>query len=189
LQRAASWSSYTTIPFDRTTNGRGAVSEKSLEELRAFDAGKGQTIPTLAEVLELCHKRVRMNIELKGKGTAEPVARFIKDAVDRDAWQMTDFWVSSFDYNELRRFRQSAPLIEIGLLSMNDSIDYVFAEEVRATSVGISQRYATRAVIQTIHAREMKCFVFTVNRRWRIKRLAWLGADGIFSNYPDRLHR
>src|SRR6056297_2287931 len=53
---------------DKTTNGKGYVSEKSFDELRKLDAGMGEKIPTLQEVLDLIDKRAKVNIELKGKG-------------------------------------------------------------------------------------------------------------------------
>ena len=38
---------------DRTTNGSGRVSELTLREIKILDAGDGEEIPTLEEVLEL----------------------------------------------------------------------------------------------------------------------------------------
>src|SRR5437763_13614314 len=38
--------------LDRTTNGHGLVKDHSLAELKQLDAGQGQAIPTLAEVLD-----------------------------------------------------------------------------------------------------------------------------------------
>lgn len=55
---------------DRTTNGRGALADHSLAEIRALDAGQGERVPLLAEVLELVRGTgVRLLLELK---TAEP---------------------------------------------------------------------------------------------------------------------
>ena len=59
--------------LDRTTDGAGLVSDHTLAELRALDAGAwfderfvGERIPTLEEVLSLAAGRVRLEIELKG---------------------------------------------------------------------------------------------------------------------------
>ena len=43
--------------LDRTTNGRGRVDKKSFAELRALDAGRGEKIPTLAEIFEAVNRR------------------------------------------------------------------------------------------------------------------------------------
>ena len=39
--------------LDRTTNGRGLVKDFTLAELQKLDAGQGEPIPALEEVLEL----------------------------------------------------------------------------------------------------------------------------------------
>jgi glycerophosphoryl diester phosphodiesterase len=64
--------------FDRTTNGTGRVSERTLAEIRKFDAGSwfapeyaGQRVPTLAEILSLCREsKVDVLLDLKEQGAA-----------------------------------------------------------------------------------------------------------------------
>src|SRR4051812_42119977 len=53
---------------ERTTNGAGHVDELPLATLRRFDAGRGERVPTLAEVLELVQDRAYLDIEVKGRG-------------------------------------------------------------------------------------------------------------------------
>lgn len=52
---------------DRTTNGSGLVCDMTFAELRALDAGNGEKIPTLTELLELVkdHPTITLDIELK----------------------------------------------------------------------------------------------------------------------------
>jgi glycerophosphoryl diester phosphodiesterase len=63
---------------DRTTNGHGITLDLSFAILRQLDAGKGETIPTLQEVIELVDSRVPINIEIKNPGSAKPVAAVLK---------------------------------------------------------------------------------------------------------------
>ena len=63
---------------DRTTNGQGAVADFTLEEVKRLDAGKGERIPTLQEVIDLVRGKVVLQIELKGPDTAEPVVRTVE---------------------------------------------------------------------------------------------------------------
>jgi hypothetical protein len=58
--------------LDETTNGTGLVKDHTLEELRQLDAGSwfdavyaGERIPTLREVLELCHGKIDLVLDLK----------------------------------------------------------------------------------------------------------------------------
>ena len=52
---------------ERTTNGSGRVCDFTLAELKALDAGNGEQIPTLRELLELVkdHPTITLDIELK----------------------------------------------------------------------------------------------------------------------------
>ncbi len=61
--------------LNRTTNGAGALRHHTLAEARQLDAGKGERIPFLREVLDLVDRRALVNIELKGARTAAPQVR------------------------------------------------------------------------------------------------------------------
>ena len=52
--------------LSRTTDGFGLVSTSSFNYLRSLNAGKGEQVPILQEVLDLVGQRCRVNIELKG---------------------------------------------------------------------------------------------------------------------------
>ena len=64
---------------DRTTNGKGPVSQFTLQDLGELDAGEGEKIPLLAEVLSVVQDRHLVNVELKGNQTGELLAEFLKD--------------------------------------------------------------------------------------------------------------
>ena len=60
-----------------TNNGVGLVCERTLAELKALDAGSwfdakfaGEKLPTLAEVFDLCKGKCRLEVDMKGSGSA-----------------------------------------------------------------------------------------------------------------------
>lgn len=61
---------------DRTTNGTGNVHDYSLKDLKALNAGEGETIPTLSELCELVfsHPNILLNVEIKPQAKALTVA-------------------------------------------------------------------------------------------------------------------
>src|SRR5262249_20682605 len=95
--------------IDRTTNGRGRVGKLSYEELRRFDAGFGEPIPLLTDVLDEFGGRCLLNIELKDAGIASDVKELVLQR-QLDAHVI----VSAFEWNELQRL---GPEIPIALLS------------------------------------------------------------------------
>jgi len=71
----------------KTTNGKGQVKDLTLKELRKLNAGKGEKIPTLEEVIKVCRNKCKLNVEIKKMNSAKKVAeiivkeRFVKQTV------------------------------------------------------------------------------------------------------------
>jgi glycerophosphoryl diester phosphodiesterase len=171
---------------DRTTNGRGRVSRKRFDALRALDAGRGEQIPTLEEVIEVINRRVFLNVELKGRGTAGPVREVIERAVREAGWSYGDFLVSSFHRQELRALAGGP--IPLGILFSRRPRDFArLAAELGATALNTPLRYTTVKFIEAAHALGLRVFVYTVNAPADIHRIRTAGADGIFTDFPDRV--
>jgi glycerophosphoryl diester phosphodiesterase len=71
--------------LSRTTTGTGRVSDLTLDEIKRFDAGLGEHVPTLAEVIDLVRGQVQLYLELKGQQTpaAAVAALQAKDFIDQ----------------------------------------------------------------------------------------------------------
>ena len=174
--------------LERTTNGRGRVMEKSFAYLRSLDAGLGERIPTLAEIFGAVNRRGVINIELKGPGTAAPVAALVAEQVNRGGWSYDNFLVSSFDPAQLHETLQLRPEIRLGALTEKPPRGLAqFAQELGAWSLHVSKRCVTPALVADTHQRGIKLFAFTVNQPAEIVRMKRLGVDGVFSDFPERL--
>ena len=173
---------------DRTTNGIGYVVGKTFDELRKLDAGKGEKIPTLEEVFDLIDRKVKINVELKGEGTAKPVYELIEKYIKEKSWEYDDFLISSFNHYALKEFNDLNPNIRIGALITGIPIGFAeFAEKVNSYSVNLDLEFINREFVDDAHKRGLKVFVHTVNDADDIERMKALKVDGMFSNFPDRL--
>jgi len=173
---------------DRTTNGQGYVGDKNFAEIKSLDAGQGEKIPKLEEVFDLVDKRVSINIELKGQNTAKPVARLIDQYINDCNWTSDQFFVSSFNHYELKKFKNLRPEIRIGILMSSIPIDYCnYAEKIEAYSLNLNLEFINQTFVDNAHTRGLKVFVYTVNDKDDINRMKKIGVDGLFSNYPDRI--
>jgi glycerophosphoryl diester phosphodiesterase len=172
--------------LDRTTNGKGYVARKSFDWLRTLDAGKGERIPTLREVFDAVNRRAFINVELKGRRTAKPVAALIGEYVADRGWRYEDFLVSSFNRSELRAIGD--PRIPIGLLLARPTRLYALsARRVRASAVNPAARHVTARFVEDAHRRGLRVFAYTVNAPAEIARMRQLGVDGVFSDFPERI--
>lgn len=166
---------------DRTTNGSGTVGGMPFAALRSLDAGGGECVPTLDEVLETVPARIAVNIELKGRRTAAPVARAI-------AGGKRPLLVSAFDHGELARFHGLCPAVPCAPLLgrwRRDVLDT--AHSLGAWSVNIADRIAEAATVDAVRASGCLCLVYTVNDAERAAALRAMGVAGVFSDFPDRL--
>lgn len=173
--------------LERTTNGRGLLMDHDFARLRTLDAGNGQQIPTLPEVFASINGRASLNIELKGKGTAGPVVEFIVGQ-RQVGWPNELFLVSSFDRQLLRKVRQLDARILLGVLvdgPLQDHLD--FASELQAYSLHPPLAGVDRSLVKEAHDLGIKVFVYTVNETDDLGKMAVIGVDGVFSNYPDRV--
>lgn len=173
--------------LDRTTDGCGPVSRYTVTELRRMDAGKGEHVPTLREVAVLAAEKVPLNIELKGDGSGAAVARFIGECVKKGR-SAEDFIISSFRRGELEAFRRSNKDVRIGVLMSGIPGPLIdAAKELGAYSVNPHYRFVTRKFMGDAHKAGFKVFPWTIDEPEDIARMRALGADGVFSNFPDRV--
>lgn len=174
--------------IDRTTNGKGAVNEFTLKELKKFHSSKNQEIPTLIEVFDLVHRRCFINIELKGIGTAKPVNELINQYISDKKWEINDFLISSFDWNMLEEFHLLNPKIRIGVLT-EESIEeaLAFAKKIKAFSINPDYVLLSKENVALMQENGFEVIPWTVNTEDAIQKIKSYNVNGIISNFPDKL--
>src|SRR5512136_2923707 len=98
---------------EKTTNGTGAIKDMTLAELKQLDAGKGERIPTLQEVIDLVRGKGGLYIELKGEGTPPAVVDILRANHFTDRTQVI---VGSFQPHLVKQTKELAPEIATSLL-------------------------------------------------------------------------
>jgi len=173
---------------NRTTNGKGAVIDMTLAELKKLDAGKGQRIPTLSEVLDFVNRRAIIDIELKAEGISKSVAEVVRKYIQEFGWKNDLFMISSFDHHELMRCHGMIPEVPFGPLIAAKPLNYaLFAQSMKADTIMPLYEFLNDEFVKDAHQRGLKVMTWTVNRPEDIKKMLNIGVDGIISNYPDRL--
>jgi glycerophosphoryl diester phosphodiesterase len=174
--------------IDRTTNGKGAVNQFSLPELKRFQIEKDQRIPTLTEVLNLIDQKCDINIELKSFETADKVVDLIEKYVSEKKWNYSQFLVSSFDWNTLQQVTFSNSRIPIGVLTeTNVDLALAFAKFIKAKSIHPYFHLVTKDNTAKMQEKGFQVFPWTVNEIEDIKRIKTYNVNGIISDFPDRL--
>lgn len=180
--------------LDRTTDGKGFVSRKSLPKLRKLDAGSwyhprfsGERIPTLQEVIDLVKRKAKICIELKVRGIEEEVLKLIEDNGITE-----DVLILSFTHLTLRRIKEINPEVATGALIgisrlVRPSRQVEKALKAKADVLEPPWNFTTPKLIEEAHRIGMPVIVWTVDDQGRMRRLIEMGVDGIATNYPERL--
>lgn len=173
--------------LERTTNGRGRLSDHDAGVLRKLDAGEGERIPLLPEVLDRVAGRARLNIEIKtAAGTAAEVAGLLHGCL-ANGWKAEDLLVSSFHLPELHEFKRRVPTVPLGVLLCGVPLDLAAcATQLGARVVSLDRDFADPGLIADARQRGMAVYVYTVNEPDDAVRLQKLGVTGIFTDYPQR---
>lgn len=170
----------------RTTNGTGLLQNFTLKQLQQLDAGSGQQVPTLWQVLQLVNNQTLLNIELKGADTAEPLVTLLKKAETELGTAPDKLLISSFNHHLLKQIKNRRPDLKLGALTASLPLDYAaFASELGAWSVHCDKGFINKEMVQDAHQRGLQVWVYTVNDAATAKKMQQLGVDGIFCNYPQ----
>lgn len=165
--------------LDRTTNGTGPVSTHTLEELKKLDAGKGETIPTLQEVIDFVGNKVRIVVELKQEGTERSVVELVKtnNLVD-------NVYVISFWHRLVKTVKEMDNRIKTGVLLVGCPVDACIATQASADALVMRYSFADRKFVEIAHKEGLKVFIWNIDERNLLKPYADMRVDGIGSNDP-----
>ncbi len=168
----------------RTTDGQGLVDELPLAAVQGLDAGAGERVPTLAEVLELLAGRVRVNLEVKQTGVERELQAVLADH------PAAECAVSSFDWSVLAALRALDPKIELWPVAYQVSEGlFAVARELRAAAVALRGDGVTPAVVQRVRAARMRVVAWTVNRVEDARWLREQGVAGLVTDTPAKIQR
>ena len=174
--------------LDSLTNAKGKIEDYTWEELKKVVVKGNHKIPLLEDVITTINKKTPLNIELKGSKTAKPVFDILTAFYEK-GWTRADFNISSFLWEELENCRKLDTTISIGILTEENPIDAItIAEKLKAQSINPWYKTLTSENIELIHKKGFKIYTYTINEPDTIRQMIRLGVDGIFCNYPERLH-
>jgi len=164
---------------DRTTNGKGPVGSYTLEQIKKLDAGKGEKIPTLKEVIEFVKDKVRLIIELKEEGTEDKVVELIKGYNMFDSAYIISFW-----HMLVKKIKEMDNRIKTGVLLVGCPVDTCIARSASADALVMNYAFVSKGLVDKAHQEGLKVFIWNIDDRDMLKPYVDMGVDGIGSNDP-----
>lgn len=165
--------------LDRTTNGIGRVSDHTLAELRELDAGEGELIPTLSEVLALDLGGCGLVIELKESGYEDQIAAMVRKST------LSKVMIVSFDADCLRRITSLLPEIVVGSIFRSMEPDpFEVARSIPATFILSRFDLVTPKIVSSAGEAGLGVIAWTPNTKEEYQEAFRLGIDGIATDDP-----
>ena len=181
--------------LDRTTDLAGPVRDVSLAALAGADAGQGEHVPSLDEVLDLVAGRIEVMCELKVATDHPEEGPALLDAtleVIRRHGAQSWTALHSFDHDLVERARGLAPEISAAFIVAPMGGAGLKTLCARATDHGVGAISLFHGVVGP-HAADaardegLKLWAWTADTPADWDRLAGAGVDGIITNQPAAL--
>ena len=101
------------------------------------------------------------------------------------------FIISSFRWNELKKFRNINKDVPIAILV--DSLYKIdnaikLAKEINAVALNPNNKFITNQIVKKIQSNNIKVYPYTINTPMNIKRMKSMGVDAIITDFPERIN-
>ncbi|QWG50762.1 glycerophosphodiester phosphodiesterase [Bacillus mycoides] len=193
--------------LNRTTNGTGFVKNHTLDEIKQLNAGsffnkkhpnlakkefEDTKVPILEEIIETFGHNANYYIETKSPDEYPGMEEKLLEIINH--YQINDkVIIQSFSEESLRKIHSlndNIPLVQ--LLSYKKAVQLTDSEiekyKTYCIGLGMNYKYIDAAYVKKIKNYGLEVHPFTVNNEKDMKKLLSWGIDGMFTNYPDRLH-
>jgi glycerophosphoryl diester phosphodiesterase len=178
--------------LDRTTNGHGTVQSLSAAELKELDAGNGEQVPLLPEVLDWAHARSTVvDIEIKNAPVFYAGIESAVVAAVHGSQMADQVIVTSFDHRAVKRVHELDQRIITGVLFGARPVDggVSLARQAGAEVVLPHYHYVTPDDVRLAHEAGLFLVPWATSEPDALRKLVEAGVDGIATNHPDVLRR
>ncbi|MFJ8648478.1 glycerophosphodiester phosphodiesterase [Streptomyces sp. NPDC093546] len=174
---------------DRTTDGTGPIADKTLDELRALDAGLGERIPVFEEVLDAVD--APLQAEIKDVAAARVLAEVMHR---RDLAGRVE--VSSFHDEAVAEIARLVPGVRTVLIASRweaptqaavaDTPNIVDrARAVGAATLALNIRRLTLETAERAREAELRIIGWVVNTQQHLRLARALELDGVTTDHPE----
>ncbi|MFX1446641.1 MAG: glycerophosphodiester phosphodiesterase, partial [Promethearchaeota archaeon] len=166
------------------TGVKGLVKEMTLDQIKSLDAGEGEKIPTLQELITLARNKMGLQIEIKATNLLDKLIYILKeeDLVNTSI-------ISCFMLDELLKLKLLEPSAKLGLLL---PAEFVRPRLVKRKIVKVAENnfysihpyydIIDKEIVDFAHSYDLKVIAWTVNDREIMDKLLEIDIDGIITD-------
>lgn len=163
--------------INRTTNGNGFVKDKTLQELKKFDAGHGEEIPTLEDVIEIVKNKVGLVIEIKEPGTEDKIVEKINQN------GIKNVILTSFYHEIIKNVSKLNSDLDTGIIFVGQPVNvHKLVFDANANIIFPSYRYMNEEMVKQTKKHGITIYPWAIDDIEIFKKFAEMGVDGIITN-------
>jgi len=163
--------------ISRTTNGKGLVNDFTLDELKEFDAGKGERIPTLKGVIDFVKNKVGLVIEIKEPGTEKAILEKIEEN------DIENIILTSFFHKSIKNVFKPNLKTNLGIIFTCEPVNvHKLAADANASVIFPSYRYITKDLVKKAKNHGLNIYPWAIDDEEIFKKFASMGVDGVVTN-------
>jgi len=172
------------VHHDPEIPGVGPIAQLTLAEARQLRIPNGETVPTLAEILDLVGDR---DVWVEVKGLTSAYDRVLLEILQQGPAPQR-YAIHSFDHRIVHRLGEVQPSLRRGILLSAYLRDPVAVmASVGATTLWQEWQQVDQELVTHVHEAGYTVIAWTVNEIGDLDRMVRLGVDGLCGNYPDRI--
>jgi glycerophosphoryl diester phosphodiesterase len=178
--------------LDHTTNLRGRVDQMTIKQIRCADAGKGERVPTLDEVLDLTAGQVRLYLEIKDPRAAAPTLQTI-----RARRCQSEMLLASFELALMKQLGEEVRDVELGvilgtetwhpLVRYREAFPWRALQAVNYQVLCMQVELCYGYLARRMKAAGKRLYIWTADTEKQFARMLRCEVDGIVTNRPDHL--
>lgn len=178
---------------ERTTNGKGKVQELTLSQLKKFNAGKGQKILTIEEIIKEFGLSTNYYVETREDNNGNLIMeQELVDILNKyNLIAKHKVVLQSFSEKSLKKLHSINKDIPLVRLLGDEEVKSLTSDTLKnikkyAYAVGPNAKLVDESVVKRVHDANLKIHVFfdAENERKLTKKMLGLKVDGLFTNDP-----
>jgi glycerophosphoryl diester phosphodiesterase len=171
--------------LERTTNGEGLLKNIKLSELLQLDAGDGERIPTLKEVLDLVKGKVGLIIEIKEPGSEKEILNLV-----RNAKMGQNVIIASFFHSVSLVIKSLDPKVKTGVIFRCQPVNpLLLATDAQAEVIFPHHQFLNKLMVDEAHDHDIKVYPWVIDSKDHLKMAITLGVDGVITNHPEIINK
>ena len=179
--------------LERITDVKGLVKDFTYKEIRTFNAGENEKIPSLEEYLEFAKENnIYTNIELKNSILEYPsLEKKTLNLIDKFNFK-DSIIVSSFNYKSIAKIKTLDKTIKTGLLykshfiNLQKYFDMCGADAIHSHYTAFLR---SKDLLKNLLENNIEVSSYTIDEEIYMKKFIKEGISSIITNHPDKLHQ